>query len=120
MTSTRFEALEQDGRIEQVPTGRVEVDRLHAAAKRDLATAEDLGERDHEWALAIAYNALLQACLALTAACGYRPRGEGQHRTAIAFARLALPECGLLWHHQRSDDRTVPCPAAPALARERL
>lgn len=97
--NARFEALEQEGRIEPVPTGRTEVDRLHAVVARDLATAEDLRERNRDWALAIAYNAMLQACLALMAAHGYRPRGEAQHRTAIAFARLALPE------HDRLLDR---------------
>jgi uncharacterized protein (UPF0332 family) len=97
--SARFEALEQEGRIEQVPTGRAEVDRLHTVVTRDLATAEDLRERNRDWALAIAYNAMLQGCLALMAAYGYRPRGEAQHRTVIAFARLALPE------HDRLLDR---------------
>jgi uncharacterized protein (UPF0332 family) len=95
----RFEALEHEGKIERVPAGRVDVDRLHAVAARDLATAEDLRERNRDWALAIAYNAMLQACLALMAAHGYRARGEAQHRTAIAFARLALPE------HDRLLDR---------------
>jgi uncharacterized protein (UPF0332 family) len=97
--NARFEALEQEGKTERVPTGRAEVDRLHAVVARDLATAEDLRERNRDWALAIAYNAMLQACLALMAACGYRPRGEAQHKTAIAFARLALPE------HDRLLDR---------------
>jgi len=90
--NARFEALEHEGKIERVPAGRVEVDRLHAVVARDLATAEDLRERNRDWAPAIAYNAMLQACLALMAAHGYRARGEAQHRTAIAFARLALPE----------------------------
>lgn len=90
--SARFAALEQEGKIERVPAGRAEVDRLHAVVARDLATAEDLRERNRDWALAIAYNAMLQACLALMAAHGYRPKGEAQHRTTIAFARMALPE----------------------------
>jgi len=90
--SAPFNELEQEGRIEAVPTGRAEVERLHVVVDRDLATAEDLRERNRDWALAIAYNAMLQACIALMAAHGYRPRGEGQHWTAIEFCRLALPE----------------------------
>lgn len=90
--SADFEGLEQEEKIEHVPTGRAEVDRLQAVVARDLTTAEDLREQNRDWALAIAYNAMLQATLALMAAHGYRPRGEAQHRTAIAFARLALPE----------------------------
>lgn len=94
-----FDDLEQEGRIEPVPTGHADVARLNAVVDRDLATAEDLRERNRDWALAIAYNAMFQACIALIAAHGYRPRGEGQHWTAIEFARLALPE------HERVFDR---------------
>jgi hypothetical protein len=93
-----FATLEDAGRIERVSAGRAEVERLHAIVARDVATAGELRERDRDWALAIVYNALLQACLALMAAHGYRARGEDQHRTAIEFARLALPE-----HVQRLD-----------------
>lgn len=59
---------------------------------RDLATADELRARNRDWALAIAYNALLQGCVALMAAHGYRARGEAQHRTIVEFARLVLPE----------------------------
>lgn len=90
--SAPFDELEREGRIEPVPTGQAEVERLHAVVDRDLATAEDLQERNRDWALAIAYNAMLQACIALMAAHGYRARGEAQHWTAIEFARLALPQ----------------------------
>lgn len=90
--SAPFDELEQEGRTEPVPTGRAEVERLHAVVDRDLATAEDLRERNRDWALVIAYNAMLQACIALMAARGYRARGEEQHWTAIEFCRLALPE----------------------------
>lgn len=90
--SAPFDELEQEGRIEPVPTGQAEVERLHVVVARDLATAEDLRERNQDWALAIAYNAVLQACVALMAAHGYRPRGEGQHWTAIEFGRLALSQ----------------------------
>ncbi len=94
----RFAVLEDDGKIERVPAGQAEVKRLHAIVVRDVETANELEDRNRDWALAIVYNALLQACLALMAAHGYRARGEGQHRTAIEFARLTLPE-----HEQRVD-----------------
>lgn len=90
--NARFDDLEQAGRIERVPTRRIEVEHLHLAATRDLATAEDLRERSRDWALAIAYNAMQRACVALMAAHGYRARGEAQHWTGIEFARLALPD----------------------------
>ncbi len=60
-----FDDLEQEGRIEPVPTGQADVARLNAVVDRDLATAEDLRGRNRDWALAIAYNAMFQACIAL-------------------------------------------------------
>lgn len=90
--SERFAALEQEGKIERVTAGRFEVERLHAIVARDLATAEELRQRNRDWALAIIYNAMLQACVALMAAHGFRARGEGQHKTVVEFAHLALPQ----------------------------
>ncbi len=90
----RFAAFEDAGKIERVPSGRAEVERLHAIIVRDVETANELRDRHRDWALSIVHNALLQACLALLAAHCYRARGEGQHCTAIGFARLALPDHG--------------------------
>ena len=73
----RFAAFEDAGKIERVPTGPAEIERLHAIIVRDVETANELRDRKRDWALAIVYNALLQACLALLAAHGYRARGEG-------------------------------------------
>lgn len=87
-----FAALEQEGKVERVTAGRAEVDRLHAIVSRDLATAEELQARNRDWALVILYNALLQACVALMAAHGYRARGESPHKTIVEFARLLLPK----------------------------
>lgn len=47
-----------------------------------------------DWALAIAYDAGLQACLSVMLYQGYRPRGFDRHRTAIRFARSVLPALG--------------------------
>lgn len=90
--NNRFTQLEREGRIDAVSAGPAEVQRLHAIADRDLATAQELRDRNRDWALAIVYNALLQSCVALMGASGYRARGEAQHRTIIEFGRLALPE----------------------------
>lgn len=87
----RFAELEREGRIEAISAGRAEVERLHVIVARDIATAEELQERNRDWSLAIAYNAILQACVALMAAHGHRARGERQHATIVQFARLALP-----------------------------
>ena len=47
---------------------------------------------NNDWTYNIAYNAILQAVRALMYAEGFRPIGEGQHKTAIIFAELALGE----------------------------
>ncbi|MGH2453234.1 MAG: hypothetical protein ACRDF5_05655 [bacterium] len=90
--SETFVGLEQEGKIERVQTGHHAVAELLAVVDRDLATGEDLRETHRDWAFAIIYNALLQACHVIVAAYGYRTRGEDQHRTAIEFARRAIPE----------------------------
>jgi uncharacterized protein (UPF0332 family) len=87
-----FDDLEQAEKIERVTAAQEDVVRLHGVVDRDLGTAEGLQESNRDWSLAIAYNAMLQACHALMAAHGYRARGENQHRTTIEFAAAALPE----------------------------
>lgn len=59
-------------------------------ARRDMKAAQEMMGKDNDWAYSIAYNALLQAARALMFAEGYRPSGEGQHKTAIMFAQIAL------------------------------
>ena len=59
-------------------------------AHRDLKAAHEMMGKDNDWAYSIAYNALLQAARALMFREGYRPGGEGQHKTAIMFAQIAL------------------------------
>ncbi len=88
----RFAELERDGKIERVPVGRPEVERLHAIVARDLQTAASIRDQNADWALAIGYNAMVQACRALMTAYGYRAKGEGQHRTIIEFVRAVMPQ----------------------------
>ncbi|MBC7251255.1 MAG: HEPN domain-containing protein [Anaerolineae bacterium] len=45
---------------------------------------------DLDWALIVAYNAALQAGLALMYAKGYRPKGPDRHKTVIRFLRATL------------------------------
>src|SRR3989442_4088269 len=90
--NNRFAQLEREGRIDAVSAGPAEVQRLHAIADRDLATAQELRDRNRDWALAIVYNALLQSCVALMVASGYPARGGPQHRTIIEFALVAFPQ----------------------------
>lgn len=61
-------------------------------ANRDLKTAKAMLGVNSDWTYNIAYNAILQSVRALMYREGYRPAGEGQHKTAIWFAELALGE----------------------------
>jgi uncharacterized protein (UPF0332 family) len=61
-------------------------------ASRDLKVAKAMLGVNNDWTYSIAYNAILQAVRALMYAEGFRPVGEGQHKTAILFAELALGE----------------------------
>ena len=55
-------------------------------ASRDLKVAKAMLGVNNDWTYSIAYNAILQAVRALMYAEGFRPVGEGQHKTAIIFA----------------------------------
>jgi uncharacterized protein (UPF0332 family) len=61
-------------------------------ASRDLKAAKAMLGVNNDWTYNIAYNAILQAVRALMYSEGFRPVGEGQHKTAILFAELALGE----------------------------
>jgi uncharacterized protein (UPF0332 family) len=57
---------------------------------RDLSTAEAILSEDPDWSYNIAYNAVLQSSRAFMFSKGFRPRGEGQHATAVRFIRETL------------------------------
>ncbi|MFH1079591.1 MAG: HEPN domain-containing protein [Pseudomonadota bacterium] len=61
-------------------------------AHRDLKVARAMIGVNNDWTYSIAYNAILQAVRALMYMEGFRPVGEGQHKTAILFTELALGE----------------------------
>ena len=57
-------------------------------AKRDLKTAKNVFEdKDYDWCLSIAYNAMLQAGRALMFSKGYRPKGKYKHVAVVEFVR---------------------------------
>lgn len=59
---------------------------------RDLKTASDNLRLGHpEWALAISYNAMLSAGMALMAQMGYRPFTESHHLAVVRFCASVLP-----------------------------
>lgn len=82
--------LEQAGLIEPYRVPQKEISDLLQVAGRDLRTAQELVNIDLDWALIVAYNAALQAGLALVHAKGYRPRGPDRHKTVIRVLRAVL------------------------------
>ncbi|KPJ53566.1 hypothetical protein AMJ39_04125 [candidate division TA06 bacterium DG_24] len=57
-----------------------------------MKIAQVLTAHDLDWAHNLAYNSMLQSCLALMQVHGYRTRGPERHKTAIMFAQSVLGE----------------------------
>jgi len=84
-----YESLTKKGLIKVFDATPSQVSDSLGLARRDIDTASKVTNSD--WAYNIAYNAMLQAARALMFAEGYRPTGsEGQHKTVVRFAELAL------------------------------
>ena len=89
---TPYLELIEKGLIESGRFSRRQVEDLLNVAQRDLATSAEVLESAHEWAYAIAYNAMLQAGRAFMFQEGYRSKGEGHHLTVIKFLRARLDQ----------------------------
>ncbi len=88
-----YEDLLNRGLIKPFAAGSAQSASRLALAKRDIKAAEAMLAIDRDWAFSMAYNAVLQATRALMFANGFRPAaGEGQHKTAVEFAEIALGE----------------------------
>jgi uncharacterized protein (UPF0332 family) len=88
-----YEDLLNRGLIKPFADGTAQSASRLALAKRDIKAAEAMLAIDRDWAFSMAYNAVLQATRALMFANGFRPAaGEGQHKTAVEFAEIALSE----------------------------
>lgn len=65
---------------------------LMIASTHDLQAAEDNLKIKHpDWALAIAYNAMLSAGRGLMAAKGFRATAEAHHLAVVQFCAAILP-----------------------------
>jgi uncharacterized protein (UPF0332 family) len=80
-----YQPLEKAGLIESCQVSKREIKDLLELARRDIKTARELMNLDLDWALIVAYNAALQAGLALMITKGYRPKGPDRHKTIIRF-----------------------------------
>ena len=83
--------LLKERKITQVKPDREMAARLLALAKDDLTAAEKNLLFKPRWALAIAYNSMLQAGRALMAFMGYRAFSQEHHATVVCFCASVLP-----------------------------
>ena len=74
------------GFIKAIETDEKEIKKVLGLSERDIKVAKkNIENDDYDWALAIAYNAMLQAGKALMLSKGYRPAGEYRHVAVIEF-----------------------------------
>jgi uncharacterized protein (UPF0332 family) len=83
--------LLKERKVEEISVNKDLVKRTFDLALRDIKTANNnLIDKDFDWALAIAYNAMLQAGKAAMYSKGYRPLGHDKHRAVIEFIEIVL------------------------------
>jgi len=84
-----LERLAKDRMIARVSSNTQQVNEVLKVGERDLNAAKDnLREGNYDWALAIAYNSMLQASRALMLSRGYRPIGEYKHVAIVEFIKV--------------------------------
>ena len=86
----KYDNLINENKIKPQGADKGEIDQLFALAERDLKTAKFIMSQDWDWAFAIAYNSVLQACRAFMLNEGYRSRFEESHKVTFEFMRIAL------------------------------
>ena len=87
-----IEELIQEGSIHPFEATHGEIDKALKIARRDLAIAEGLLEKNLDWCFSIAYNAVLQACRAYMFYLGYRPASTEAHKATFEFMQIVIDE----------------------------
>jgi len=78
--------------VRQVEADKKQSLELIAHAEHDLKVAQDnLKINNYDWALAIAYNAMLYAGRSLMAYKGYAPSSDAHHLAVVQFCAVVLP-----------------------------
>lgn len=81
-----FRELLNDGKIEKIEREELNLD----LTNKDIETAKhNFESEDYNWALSIAYNAVLRAGRGLMAHLGYRPIGKEHHKNVFEFLKKA-------------------------------
>lgn len=80
-----------EAKIRKIEPNRKLADDSLARAKRDIETSETLIENEKfDWALAVAYNSMLQSGRALMFNSGYRPASTKGHVAVVEFLHEAF------------------------------
>lgn len=78
--------------IKEIPPDGQRAKDLVASAERDIKAAKDmLAAENYEWTLAISYNAMLSAGMALMAHKGYAPSSDSHHIAIVQFCAASMP-----------------------------
>lgn len=86
MKKMNLEELLKENLVKQVKANKDQADKLLRIAERDLKAAEDnLKQENFDWALAMAYNAMLQSARALMQELGFIPSGSQAHLAVARF-----------------------------------
>ncbi len=84
--------LLNEGMVEELESTPEMVRQTMEGAGKDLKSAREVfGTGNFDWALVIAYNAMLQAGRAFMYSRGYRPRGQYKHLAVARFAASEMP-----------------------------
>jgi len=95
-----LELLLRDNLIREILPDAELARRTLTRTRRDLDTARTLVQNgDYDWALAIAYNAMLSAGRALMFNQGYRPSSTEGHVAVIKYLQIVL--------HSESENKLV-------------
>jgi len=86
----KYDDLIKENKIKQEKARPGEIEDLFSLAERDLKTAEFIVTQNWDWAFAVAYNSVLQACRGYMLSEGFRSRSVESHKTTFEFMRLAL------------------------------
>jgi len=87
-----FDRLLKDGKIKPFRATKEEIERSIELAERDLEVAAKMLSDSPDWALSIAYNAVIQASRAYMFHAGYRPAAHEAHKSTLEFMEIALGE----------------------------
>ena len=93
----KYDHLIKENKIKQEKAYSGEIKDLFSLAERDLKTAEFIVTQNWDWAFAVAYNSVLQACRAYMLSEGFRSRSAEAHKITFEFFKQRIFEFNQLF-----------------------